>query len=320
FTVYDKNNNSEVHEVSISNIKDREPEITDIQVNGILVTLTAKKGENNIAGYYFSKTNTAPTGNENNWVNTSSDTFEVVKIPGTYYAYVKDSKGIISLSNEKIVTIQNEAIYWGNSTIISTSLSSNLEKKGYSIVDFNKLIARSARSAGLYTKDAVATVAATLIITLKNYNIRVPYYWGGKYQNFGANPNWGAETNSIHTGPSGKTYNHLGLDCSGFVVWSYRNAGFNMKVTGSQYFASHYYSTETGGFGSDREIGDLIVSSGHIALIIGKYDKGYIVAENANNIYLHPFTKKNGYRIQNTDITINNSSLYFKDSDYPSGY
>lgn len=52
--------------------------------------------------------------------------------------------------------------------------------------------------------------------------IGLPYFWGGKYENFGPNPEWGNPT--LVTSPgnrnSGKVL-PLGLDCSGFVDWVY---------------------------------------------------------------------------------------------------
>lgn len=52
--------------------------------------------------------------------------------------------------------------------------------------------------------------------------IGLPYFWGGKYERFGANPKWGDPTLVSAPGNrnSGKVL-PLGLDCSGYVDWVY---------------------------------------------------------------------------------------------------
>lgn len=169
--------------------------------------------------------------------------------------------------------------------ILHQSLDAFLESKGSSIEEFNNLITSNIEDAGYGTRAGVVASAVTLIAELgNNYDVKVPYFWGGGHGIVaeGAESNWGSS--SCHTYANGQSYNYCGLDCSGFVTWAIRNGGFNINplVTGgfqSLHGAKRVSLTNS----AVLQPGDLLESSGHVILIVDVDDDAYICAEAAGN-------------------------------------
>ena len=180
--------------------------------------------------------------------------------------------------------------------ILHQPLDEFLSSKGTSLEAFNNLIASNVQENGYGTRAGVVTAAVTLIAELgNNYNVKVPYFWGGGHgiMATGAEGNWGST--QCHTYANGQSYNYCGLDCSGFVTWAIYNGGFSITPL------------VTGGFqslpGAEKvsltnsavlQPGDLLESSGHVILIVGVDDNNYICAEAAGNetgvlFSTHPF-------------------------------
>ena len=180
--------------------------------------------------------------------------------------------------------------------ILHQPLDEFLSSKGTSLEAFNNLIASNVEENGYGTRAGVVTAAVTLIAELgNNYNVKVPYFWGGGHGIMvtGAEGNWGSS--QCHTYANGQSYNYCGLDCSGFVPWAIYNGGFSITPL------------VTGGFqslpGAERvsltnsavlQPGDLLESSGHVILIVGVDENNYICAEAAGNetgvlFSTHPF-------------------------------
>ena len=181
--------------------------------------------------------------------------------------------------------------------ILHQPLDQFLASKGTSLEEFNALIASNVEKNGYGTREGVVTAAVTLIAELgNNYNVKVPYFWGGGHADGvvdGALGYWGST--QCHTYANGQSYNYCGLDCSGFVPWAIKNGGFNITPL------------VTGGFqslpGAERvsltnsavlQPGDLLESSGHVILIVGVDDNNYICAEASGNetgvlFSTHPF-------------------------------
>lgn len=180
--------------------------------------------------------------------------------------------------------------------ILHQPLDEFLSSKGTSLEAFNNLIASNVQENGYGTRAGVVTAAVTLIAELgNNYNVKVPYFWGGGHgiMATGAEGNWGSS--QCHTYANGQSYNYCGLDCSGFVPWAIYNGGFSITPL------------VTGGFqslpGAERvsltnsavlQPGDLLESSGHVILIVGVDENNYICAEAAGNetgvlFSTHPF-------------------------------
>jgi len=259
--------------------------ITDISNDGVIVTVEAED-VSGISGYYFSYDDELPEDENSGYVETSDESIEVIRLPGETYVWVVDDYGRVSepetimLTNDILVLTKNKK----NKTLKNQTLPDYLEKQGTSLEQFNNLIARSVRAAGLYTKDAAAAVALSLTAVLpQKYNIKIEYHWGGKSWNIGATGSkghWG----TYKTDSSGELTVY-GLDCTGFATWAYVNAGADVRKDPSG-FPSHYPK-----FGSSKyvdqveftpdngEPGDFLNMPGHVAMIIGVTNDGYIVAE-----------------------------------------
>ena len=110
------------------------------------------------------------------------------------------------------------------------------------------------------------------------------------------------------------------MDCSGFAAWSYVNAGYNIKRGQYPSFWSYdrYALRKENG-----DVGDFILSSGHVKVIVGKTDTGFICAEAAGKepgmcLSTHSYSKTSGYWIAKGESLI---SKYPKDviSNIPLG-
>lgn len=180
--------------------------------------------------------------------------------------------------------------------ILHQSLDEFLSSKGTSLESFNNLIASNIQENGYATRAGVVTAAVTLIAELgNNYNVKVPYFWGGGHGNMaiGAEGNWGST--QCHTYANGQSYNYCGLDCSGFVAWAIYNGGFSITPLVAGSFqrlsgAEHVSLTNS----AVLQPGDLLESNTHVILIVGVDENNYICAEAAGNetgvlFSTHPF-------------------------------
>ena len=167
--------------------------------------------------------------------------------------------------------------------ILHESLSSFLESKGSSIEEFNNLISSNVDAASYGTRAGVVASAVTLIAELgNNYDVKIPYYWGGGHGNMidGADSSWGSS--SCRAVANGKIYDYCGLDCSGFVAWAIWNGGFNISARTAGSFqnlpgAKHVSLTSS----AVLQPGDLLESSSHVILVVGIDEEAgeYICAE-----------------------------------------
>lgn len=74
---------------------------------------------------------------------------------------------------------------------------------------------------------------ANVVVKARSLKGRVSYFWGGKYNEIGINPMWGALRTVTGSGSkTSGTTRPYGLDCSGFVSWVFINAA-NDKSVGS---------------------------------------------------------------------------------------
>lgn len=314
-TIYDNANNQKEITCKVTS----QVYISDISNDGVIVTIKSKKINNNISGYYFSYTNQRPDKTNGGYISTTKENIDVVRLPGTTYVWVEDQFG--NIKGPKTITLTNDVLFTtvsGYKILEGTTLSAYLSNNNWSIEELNNLIARSVRAAGLYTKEAAATSAVALETVLaQKYNIKIPYWWGGKSWSIGANSSWGKYRTKSG---NGTTYYYYGLDCTGFTTWAYVNAGYQIKkgVYPNYDKKKIKFNKENG------EIGDILVSSDHVKIIVGKTDKAYITAESKGKKYgmvisEHPYSTPKGFKIQKGEIIMDTYSKV-DSSSYPSGY
>lgn len=254
--------------------------------------------------------------------STTSDSFLAGADKG-YENILKDVYGSDNISSAECTTTGN--IDYGDYVlssdgheILHQDLSSFLQSKGTSLDEFNSLIAQNVEKAGSGTRAGVVAAAVTLIAELgNNYNVKVPYFWGGGHEsaiNDYAKANWGSS--SCYTYANSQSYNYCGLDCSGFVPWAIRNGGFNMSWARLAGDFQNISGAKRVSLSNSAVLqpGDLLESSGHIVLVVG-VDEGssqYICAEAAGNKDGVLFTRRafnsSGYWGVNMDGYYNNSS------------
>lgn len=144
-----------------------------------------------------------------------------------------------------------------------------------------------------------------------------------EYTDKGPNP-WGC---TIFSKPS-KGYRANGLDCSGFTTWVLYNGGFDVgdlpaKGTGGGYDNLNQYGEEVflnseNSASKDIKAGDLLgevtVSEGHSAIIIGVDDNYYYVAESLwispLGVNVNKYKKEDLYK---SFETVNLMDSYYKD-------
>lgn len=317
-----KSNNSSSSSSSSSN--SNAPVINKISNDGVIVTVSASKKSANISGYYFSYTNEKPD-KSGGYVATSKTSLEVVRLPGTTYVWVEDKNG--NVSNVGSITLSNDVIpitKSGYTVLKGTNLSDYISSKGGSIEDLNKLIARSVRAGGLYTKTGAATAAVALqVVLIQKYKIKIPYWMGGKTNSYGAYSGWG----KYYANPTYSGYYYYGMDCGGFVNWSYKNTG----VVYADMNSNNYYNWDGIEYSEKNgEVGDVLrrfpkgSRSEHVALIVGKTDTYFIVAEAYGKdagviINKYYYSEPNDYTIIKGETLTSTYSMVSK-SEYPSGF
>ena len=172
------------------------------------------------------------------------------------------------------------------SELSNISLKEYLENHGSSIEEYNKYISDSV-SRYYGTREGVVAAAVSFINFLYDkFNLKLPYYYGGKYAYVGVNENFGVYNPNDH----GHLYDSF--DCSGFVQWAVINGGFKDPSTGTANYAK--ITTDKCNIKASNcigEIGDLINYSyydssgtyhGHVQLILSVEEESniYYVAES----------------------------------------
>ena len=199
----------------------------------------------------------------------------------------------------------------------SSIKSINTNKSSYiscnsSLDNDNKILDEGIRSFGYKTRDAVTYSA----LYLANYNKKIAYQWGGKYQHKGLNPNWGCRKEvSLHDGRlicarelSSNTC-EAGLDCTGYTAWAFVQAGFSPDIirTSSQSTGmwgnfnakSHKYAFNKNNLDyiNKIQIGDLVWREGHVAMVIGISNVSLQIANAKLNIDVQNISKYTGKSI-----------------------
>lgn len=289
--------------------------VDSISRDGVIINVKAGNINSTISGYYFNYSNSIPDKSSGKFISSSKNSIDVVRLPGTTYVWVEDTNG--NISEAGVIKVPNDAllITKGNNytKLENMSLETYLSRSGWSLAEYDKLIARSVRAAGVYSKEAAATAGVAMQTVLaKKYKIKLPYWWGGKSWAYGADKSWG-----IYKTKYSDTYDvwyyYYGLDCSGFAAWAYVNAGYQIKRGQYPSFWSYskYALSKANG-----EVGDFILSSGHVKLIVGKTESGFICAEASGKsagmcLSTHAYSNSSGYWIAKGE---NISKYYAKDA------
>lgn len=192
----------------------------------------------------------------------------------------------------------NDELYQNLAFLIDESLESFLGRSGTSVEEFNNYLKNVAETSGAGTRESVVNTAVSFIGSLANMGYKLNYDWGGRHDQAGVNPNWGARfsptCSSYPGGPSYCYYHHKwhSMDCNGFVNWVYANAFGN-----EEYGKRRIYNKTRTSIARKTEIkldakkavcqpGDIMIKPGsHIVLVVGIDDakKKYIVAESTGS-------------------------------------
>ena len=134
-------------------------------------------------------------------------------------------------------------------------------------------------------REAIVMTACSLVD-------KVPYFWGGKYNEVGWNPLWGIprRVSSEGSKTTGKVRN-FGLDCSGFVTWAFINAVGDTAVAAAIGEGSANQWSKSKSLGWDEgEPGDLAflarpgsVEINHVGIIAYKTEDGqYMIVHSSS--------------------------------------
>ena len=103
---------------------------------------------------------------------------------------------------------------------------------------------------------------------------KVNYFWGGKSYVIGWDSRWGQLTKVWAEGNSTTgTYRPFGLDCTGFLDWSFRNAG--LSSDGHWYIGTNLTEVSF----ADALPGDIALfpDASHVGLVVGRSADGGIL-------------------------------------------
>ena len=89
------------------------------------ITVTARKGSSNIAGYYISTSSSKPSTSAN-WNASSSTTWKTTQPAGTYYVWVKDAAGNISNDYKSVTVSKIDSTAPHINSIVPSSVNKSL--------------------------------------------------------------------------------------------------------------------------------------------------------------------------------------------------
>ena len=147
------------------------------------------------------------------------------------------------------------------------------------------------------------------VLFLREYAsyIKVNYFWGGKSRAIGWDSRWGQLTKVWAAGSSTTgTYRPFGLDCSGFVDWTFNNSLGYIIGHGGGVIMQHRYCTDISQ--SAAQPGDLAFypDDSHIGIIVGRNEAGKLLvchcASGQNNVVITEFSVSGFTAVGRPDI------------------
>lgn len=164
----------------------------------------------------------------------------------------------------------------------------------YTSPNFMLLCAAATGAEGFITEslgEDVSSERAQVVAAAYSLVGKIPYFWGGKSTVVGWDDRWGSAAEVIAAGTSSSgTIQSYGLDCSGFVTWSFVNGYENSAAaslighgTATQWAMSEEITEE------EAMPGDLVFlqqpnSAGinHVGIVVGRNDDGSLIAVHCN--------------------------------------
>lgn len=136
---------------------------------------------------------------------------------------------------------------------------------------------------------------------------KVNYFWGGKSRAIGWDSRWGQLTKVWAVGSSSTgTYRPFGLDCSGFVDWTFNNSLGYIIGHGGGVIMQHRYCTNI--TQAEAQPGDLAFypDDSHIGIIVGRNAAGKLLvchcASGQNNVVVTEFSASGFTAVGRPDI------------------
>ena len=136
---------------------------------------------------------------------------------------------------------------------------------------------------------------------------KVNYFWGGKSRAIGWDSRWGQLTKVWAAGSSSTgTYRPFGLDCSGFVDWTFNNSLGYIIGHGGGVIMQHRYCTNI--TQAEAQPGDLAFypDDSHIGIIVGRNAAGKLLvchcASGQNNVVVTEFSASGFTAVGRPDI------------------
>ena len=119
---------------------------------------------------------------------------------------------------------------------------------------------------------------------------KVNYFWGGKFYAIGWDSRWGQLAKVIAEGSSTTgTYRPYGLDCTGFIDWTLRNAG--LPSDGHWYVGTNLTEvTQVSALPGDIALYD---DASHVGIVVGRNSAGRLLichcSSGQNNVVVTEF-------------------------------
>lgn len=230
------------------------------------------------------------------------------------YFYGSDSEYNWSLASTKGATTNCTSSGNGN---FGSLTSYNLNHDGLNILshtlsdsDMNSLnnyIEQEIKKNDSSYSNAVAAAGQALVYWFEQQGTYLGYYWGGGHELFtGASSSWGSNKGSDDHG-----HTYYGMDCSGFVSWSIRNACKADFSALAENFLAYGNSISL----DDAKPGDVIASSAHVMLVVKNNGDGTVtVAEEGGTSDGLVFSKVDSNRMSYGNRKVIDMTNWYKNN------